>query len=153
MTGQFYDALTSDLRTEKAYTLANNTTPLTGPGVVTALLEISDTGALTGNSIQLSAGISLGYYSGIFAGYGRVLLYDGSSDLMYNVDLPSGRVTQLGYVYFNQRTSSENWSYSAFWGVAEYFRGDFYVLYGLDSGNIGRTRVRDGKVTFVSTRS
>src|SRR5678815_591831 len=79
--GQQYDALITDLRTEKAYTLANGNTPLrytgSSPGLVTALIELNDNGAVTGNRVTLSPSINLVNFDvGFFAGYGRVLLYD-----------------------------------------------------------------------------
>jgi uncharacterized repeat protein (TIGR01451 family) len=147
--GQSYNALTTDLRTEKAYTLANGGTPLSSSGTVTALLEISDTGALTGNRINLSTSIALSFSAGIYAGYGRIVLHDaGNTAQVYNIDLPSGRVTALGQLFIS-RNGAENW---ATWGIAEFSKGELYLLYG-QSCCIGRTRVSDSVFTTAASFS
>lgn len=142
------DALASDLRSEKAYGLVNGSTRLTGPDLVTALIEVNDSGALTANRIELSTPIQLFNYGlGIFSGYGRIVIYDYGQT--WSIAIPSGVVTDLGfsnYVPYFQR--AESW---ASWGVAEYFHGDLYVLYGRDSSTIGRTRLRDGFTTIAAS--
>jgi len=142
---QQYNALTSDLQTEKAYSLANGNALLNGPGPVTALIEINDSGTLTASRIDLSQTISLSFNEpvGIFAGYGRVVLHD--SGHAYNIAMPSGLVTDLGPVTIPYHNYSENW---AFWGVAEYFHGQISLVYGRDYTSIGRTRIGD---SFTST--
>src|ERR1043166_1313995 len=149
-TPQRYDALISDLRTEKAYTLANDVGVLTGPGLVTALIELDDAGNITGNRIAFSTPITIGNGSmGFFSGYGRVIIGDGGK--AYNIDVPSGVVTDLGSVDISGHQSSENFTFNnACWGVAEYFDGDLSLVYGQSSIAIVRTRVRDGFTTDVA---
>jgi uncharacterized repeat protein (TIGR01451 family) len=144
--GARYDALVSDLRTERAYTLANGTTPLAGSGTVTSLREIDgSTGALTTNRIDLSTNIFLPPQSGIFAGYGRVVLHDGTR--AYSIALPSGQVLDLGELPQPARAYTESW---AFWGLAEYIGGAIYLVYVRDPQAIVRTRVPDGATTPVA---
>jgi len=148
---QRFDALISDLRTEKAYTLGNGDTPLTAPGDVTSLIELDDNGNFTGNQINLSATITLDTASiGFFAGYGRVILTDNG--VAYNVDIPSGIVTVLTTsIDVNFHTFSENFVFDGgFWGVAEYSGGELSVLYAQNSSSIVRTRVRDNVTSEVA---
>src|SRR5207249_2886690 len=119
--GQLYDALVSNLRTEKVYTLADGTNLVSGvsgtngaSSTVTALIEIDgSTGALTANRLDLSAPIPLGFDTGIFAGYDAVVLHTGGR--VYRIALPSGVVLDLGPMASFFHSSCENWAY---WGVA-----------------------------------
>ena len=70
----------SDLRTEQAYTLGVGTTPLAyNGGTVTSIIPIDSAGVLnTAGTITLSTSISVPSGSGIFAGYGQILIHNGS---------------------------------------------------------------------------
>ena len=115
----YYNALVSDLKTERIYSLASDGGVLdTGGGIATTLLELDrNTGELTGTSIQLSEPIDLRNRYGqvaIFAGFGRIVVYDGTR--AWDVGIPSGLVVDLGAVSLSNHAYTETW---ASWGVAE----------------------------------
>ena len=147
------DSLCSDLRTETVYLLGNGSTPLTSiGGTVTTLIELNGaTGQPTGAVLPLSQSFSMpsSSYNGIFSGYGRVVVYNGTR--VYDIFLPSGRVTDRGVMTRPSWYSSENW---AVWGVAEHFGGALYLAYR-ESGRsrIVRSRVPDGLVTALASFS
>ncbi|MBC8094311.1 MAG: DUF11 domain-containing protein [Akkermansiaceae bacterium] len=139
-----YDGLVADLQSQKVYVLANGTTPITsGGGTVTALLELDgNTGALTGESILLSSPITLNTFNGevgIFSGYGRLILHTGVQ--VYRIALPSGVVSDLGFMSSLVHQNTESWAY---WGIAENFDDEEHIVYVEDSETIVRTRVPDG---------
>jgi hypothetical protein len=146
---QYYDGLVSDLSTETVYTLATSGGPVPyGGGTLTRLLEIDGaTGALTGGEIVLSGSISAFGVTGIFAGFGFIVVHNGSN--AYRIDIPSGTVTDLGAMSSPTRNGCENWAY---WGVAENFGGSVY-LDTATSLNILRTRVPDGLQTTLAAFS
>ncbi len=149
--GVVRDALCSNLRNERVYTLANGATPIpSGGGTITTLIQLDgDNGTLTGNTITLSAPITVtGANSsvGIFSGWDRVVIHDGSH--VFNIDLTTGTVTDLGALVTPQRLSSESWAY---WGVAEYIGGQVHIAYVRDGQSIARTRVSDGQQSVIAT--
>ncbi|MBN2505780.1 MAG: DUF11 domain-containing protein [Verrucomicrobia bacterium] len=145
--GTRHDALAADLRTAKVYTLVQGDVPMTGAGTVDALVEIEETkGGLTTNRIDLSAPVALGYGSGIFAGYGCVVLFDNSRSRVHHIALPSGTVSGLGEMPFPSHQGTESW---AFWGIAEYLDGVVFLVHVRNSQAIVRTRVPDGLTTVV----
>ncbi len=151
--GRRYDALTSDLATGTVYSLGDGETPIVYPDgtvTVTSLLEIDGaTGALTGNGIELSTPIQASAPTGIFAGYGRVVLHTGGA--VYDVAVPSGEVTDLGTMPAPSFFGCESWAY---WGVAEHFGGSIHLLYRQDSEpQVTRTRVPDGMTTTAAAFS
>ena len=155
--GQIVDGLCTDLRTETVYTLGNGTTALTYlGGTVTTLIELnSATGQPTGVVLPLSqsftmpGNINYPTTNGIFSGYGRVVVHNGTR--VYDIFLPSGTVTDRGTMTRPNWYSSESWSV---WGVAEYFGGTLYLTYREEaSQRIVRSRVSDGLVTAVATFS
>ncbi|HXG48766.1 MAG TPA: immunoglobulin domain-containing protein, partial [Methylomirabilota bacterium] len=144
-----YDALTSDLETETVYSLGNGSTPLTQEGgTVNALIELHpETGVPTGRRINVTPAFQVpggGFSSqvGIFAGYGRVVVHNGTR--VYVIVLPSGIATDLGPVPVPARNFSESWAY---WGVAEFFDGAIHLVYGSSYFTISRMRVPEGTVT------
>jgi len=139
------EAVTSDLRTETVYVFGNGTQPLpNGGGVANRLLEINgSTGAFTSNSIPLSTSILLSSGSGLFAGYGRIAVHNGSR--VYRIALPSGIVSDLGPMSMPQHNTCETW---AFWGVTEEIEGSTWLAY-VFSSSILRTRVPDGLTQTV----
>jgi hypothetical protein len=148
-----YDALVGNVATGQAYSLGNGgvATPY-GGGIVTQLLGITDaTGSLSGVNVALSAPINLtGYNSAIFSGYNRVVLYSSSSSQLYNIDLPSGAVTNLGTFNLPSRMGTESW---ATWGVAEHFDGAIHLDYIKNSQTIERVSVPNGVTETVATFS
>src|SRR4051812_12302835 len=150
-TSQRFDALISDLRTEKAYTLANDAGVLTGSGPITALLELDDSGNVTSTRIDFSTPITFtgNGSAGFFAGYGRAIIVDNNR--AYNVDIPSGVTTDLGPVDISSHQFSENFSFNdACWGVAEYFDGELSLVYAQSSLAIVRTRIGDNAISDVA---
>lgn len=148
--GTRYEGLVSDLRSRVAYLLGTGTTPLpNGGGTMTTLLELDGaTGVPNGSVITLSAPISLASGSGIFAGYGRIVLHNGSR--VYQVSLPDGEVTDLGAMAMPARQFTESW---AFWGVAEHQAGEIWLVNVQNSQTILRTRVPDGATEVVGAFS
>lgn len=146
--GAVRDSLVSDLATGQVYLLANGSTPLGGGGgTATALLEIDGTtGALTGGSIALSSAISLPGGTGIFSGWGRIILHNTAN--AYNVDLPTGTVTDLGAMSTFSHNGCENWAY---WGVAEEISGVLWIAFVENSATIARRRVPDGSHAVVAS--
>jgi len=149
-TGRQYDAITGNLRTGRVYSLGTGTTPLPyGGGTVNSLIEIDGTsGALTATVINLSTSISVPSGSGIFAGWDRVVIHNGSR--VYSIALPSGTVTDVGAVGAPGRAGCESWAY---WGVAEYYGGQLYIDYVQNSTTIARMAVPSGAVTTLATFS
>ena len=102
---------------------------------LTTLTALDDeTGALTDEQITLSPSISVtpedNYKSRIFAGYGRIVVVDGTSGVVYDIELPSGEVTQPETLnpetspLFQEGDDNEN---SFVWGVAEYFDDELWL--------------------------
>jgi hypothetical protein len=144
--GRQYDAMVSNLRTERVYSLADGTNVNPGGGVVNALIEINgNTGDLTTNRIELSEPIVVPYGTGIFAGYDCIALHNGSS--VYRIEIPSGTVINLGQMIMPNHYGCDNWAY---WGVTEFFNGDVYLVYIQDSQTIARVRVPDGETSVVA---
>jgi uncharacterized repeat protein (TIGR01451 family) len=150
--GRGYDALTANLRTETVYSLGNGANLIQNANglnftTVNSLIEINgQTGQLTGERINLSSAISINANGnvGIFAGYDRVVIYNGSR--VYSIALPSGTVTDLGAMASFSHAFSENW---AFWGIAEYTGSSMHLVYVQNSQNIVRTRVPDRQTTAL----
>ena len=145
--GTIYDSLVSDLKTRQVYLLANGTTPIGfGGGTVTTLLEIDGaTGGLTGGSLALSSPVPVPSGSGIFAGYGRILIHNGTE--VFEILLPEGQVTSLGTMSMPPHATAESW---AFWGVAEHFGDVRWLAYVQNNQTIVRTRVPDGETTVLA---
>jgi large repetitive protein len=150
-----YDGLTGDLKTQTAYTLGSSpTTPLGfGGGSVNFLLELdASTGALTGNAIPLSFPVFVGFDTGIFAGYERVVLHPFNGSV-YEIALPSGTVTVLNSgpnVFTPPHRASDSWAY---WGTTEFYGGQNYLDYAENFTTISRQRVSDGAVSAISVLS
>lgn len=149
--GMVRDSLCTDLRTETVYLLGNGSTPLTSSGgTVTSLIELNaSTGAPSGVLLPLSQAFTMASGSGIFSGYGRIVVHTGTA--VYDIYLPTGTVTAQGPMTRPAWYTSESW---AIWGVAEYFEGALYLTYReLSTSRIVRARVPDGQVSVVATFS
>jgi uncharacterized repeat protein (TIGR01451 family) len=144
ITGPLIENLVTDLRTETVYRFADGTNLITF-GTVTSLVEMNASGGLTGQRINLSRPIPLNFFdTGIFAGYGRILIFNG--ERVFHIFMPSGLVRDLGPMSPFPHQGSETW---AFWGVAEHVRGTNYLVYCEDPQRIVRRRVPDGEVSVV----
>lgn len=154
-TGTSFEALVGNVRTDSAFLLGQNGTPINeAGGEVTELLELDDeTGGLTGNGIHLSTPIPIPAFNlgapteqvGIFAGYDRIVVY--SENRGYHISLPSGQVSDLGLIVPPRHTVSSTWAY---WGVVEFFDGALHLATVRDRQNIVRTRVPDGTVATIA---
>jgi len=153
--GARYDTLIGDLKSGQVYLLGNGGSPIPTTGgnqTVTQLLEVDgDTGAMTGGAVTLTPPIviSTNTGAGLFAGYGRVVIYDPNIGNVWSIATPSGIVASLAYPGALSVTLCENW---AFWGMAEHFGGQDYVVYR-DTGanhNIVRTRLSGGATTVLA---
>ena len=144
IAGPLIENLVTDLRTETVYRFANGTNLITF-GTVTSLVEMNASGGLTGQRINLSRPIPLTFFdTGIFAGYGRILIFNG--ERVFKIFMPSGLVRDLGPMSAFPHQGSEAW---AFWGVAEHVRGTNYIVYVENDQRIVRKRVPDGEVSIV----
>ena len=143
------DALLSDLKTEKIYSLANGTNLVAyveSSTTVSNLVEVDGLlGQATTNRLKLSSPITVSSGSGLFAGYGQVVVYTGSR--VYRIALPSGVVVDLGRIASFTHQWSAGW---AFYGVAENFGGSTYLVYAQNTTSIVRTRVPDGQTTTLA---
>ncbi len=148
--GHVYDGLLSNLRTGVVYSLATAAGPhLNTPSgaTFTSLVELDPlTGLATTRTLSLSTPLTLASDTGIFSGWDRAVF--ASAGHVYNVDLTSGRVTDLGTMVFPTHQICENW---AFWGVAELIGGVVHLAYVESPTRIARVRVPDATVTTVGT--
>jgi len=135
--------LVSNLRTETVYRLA----PV-GTYSELFLLEVDgETGALTGNQFPLSRQLTLTPEAGFFSGYDRILIHNGLGEL-FSISLPWGEVTSLGYRGMGAHLAV---NIGAYWGVAEHFGGENYLVYPRDRKRIVRMRVSDASTTTVAS--
>lgn len=149
--GRVADGLVSDLRSGRIFALANGTNELNSSGgVLDSLLEQDETGLPTGRRIPLSRSLSLPSSNvGIFSGWARVVMF--VSDTVYEINLPSGHVRELGSFSRPAWEASESFS---IWGVAEHFLGQDYLRFVNSAGNgIVRKRISDGEETIPDTFS
>ncbi len=144
--GRVANGLCTDLATNQAYVLAANGTETSSAGTVNQLIPIhATTGARTTPIINLGQAVVMGSGSGIFSGYGRVVLHTGTD--VFEVRVPSGEVIPQGSMRRPTWNASENW---AVWGVAEDFGGYLYLAYATGA-TITRARVPDGATSVIST--
>ena len=137
--------LFSDLRSGAIYRLEHE---FSGAGQVTALTEL-DGATLQPTGARIPLSLPIPYYPyatrGIFAGYGRVVLWDGQD--VWNVALPWGVVTHAGVTYLNTPARTPDY---ACWGVAEFWDGVLSLVYARDARSIVRTRVTDAQTTVLA---
>ncbi|MCX6855063.1 MAG: choice-of-anchor D domain-containing protein, partial [Verrucomicrobia bacterium] len=93
----------------------------------------------------LGQSVVMGSGSGIFSGYGRVVLHTGTE--VFEVRVPTGEVIPQGSMRRPSWNFSENW---AVCGVAEDFGGYLYLAYATGT-TITRARVPDGATSVIST--
>jgi hypothetical protein len=131
------DGLVSDLETGTLYTLYN---PIIGiPDAsnidsmyVTELRTLNANLTLGTGVITLSDSIPFGwdnnydYESGIFAGYGFVILYSSPRSAWYVIDMQDGVVTELGNLSNPEFYYSNTWAVT---GVAEFNGTSYSVLF------------------------
>ncbi|MEZ4389842.1 MAG: hypothetical protein R3A48_02005 [Polyangiales bacterium] len=157
------DGLFSNLRDGRIYTLSTDgTTPFRSTvfsapfPAFTHILELNATtlAVVTRTALSTSIPRTTAYGWGVFAGYDRVVIYNGARAL--NITLPTGAVSDLGAVPLTMPYNCENW---AFWGVAEFYSNAIWLMYrqvaaaGATSTTLVRTRVPDGLTQTVATFS
>ena len=153
------DGIFSDLKTGNLYTLWDTTTTndpeetwITDPGFnVTSLRSLDADLNLGGTIITLSTPVMMDQDSGIFAGYGFVILWQDASDTFNLVEIPSGQVTVLGTGSIS-KYSTENW---VEWGVAEkHLDGRYSVVYRASAADrFDRMYCDDASTETVATFS
>ncbi len=137
-----YIGLVSDSRSGEVYTLLDAagavqpTASFTSAAFTITQLGLLDptTGNLTATRLALSAPIVFGTSGvGIYSGFGRFIVFTNAADASrgwYNIDLPSGRVrtirTGAGITGAPSAMTCETFAH---FGVAEYFDGEYHVLY------------------------
>lgn len=130
------DAMASDLKTMTLYGFdyQNGTTNFT------KLTALDSSGQVPANPTVITLSSAIPYSAGeIYSGYGRVVYRNGSTNRVYDIDLPSGTVYDRGIVAVN-RTYTETW---ASWGVAEFFDGELWLAVA-DGSRVIRYKVSDG---------
>ncbi|MFO0649279.1 MAG: hypothetical protein U0326_23755 [Polyangiales bacterium] len=146
--GRVYDGLFSNLRSGVVYSLATASGPHVNTpsgATFTSIVELDGiTGLPTTRTVTLSMPLTLASDTGVFSGWDRVVF--ASAGHVYNVDLPGGRVTDLGTMVFPSHQTCENW---AFWGVAEFIGGAVHLAYVESPTRIARVRVPDAMVSTV----
>jgi hypothetical protein len=158
-TGAGYDALVGNVRDGTVFTFTSGSTPLPSLGGTASRLQRLDgaTGALipgTAGAVGLSPSLELRSMAvdssvGIFAGFDRVVVHVGMQ--VFNISLrPAtlGAVTEIARLPPLAHVACESWAY---WGVAESFGGNVYLVYARDRTTIVRTRLPDGMTAGVAT--
>ncbi|MFM8560630.1 MAG: Ig-like domain-containing protein [Solirubrobacterales bacterium] len=150
----WWDGLVSDLRARKAYSFdgPNYASGNGAGGTITGLTELDPTtGQRTLNKVTLSQPLTVSGTNGIFSGYGRVVIWDSGNNRVYDIEMPSGTVDDLGVRSVPAgKVASEAPSGSS-WGTAEYFDGQLYLNYVETSTRIVRMRVSDGVTTTLGS--
>ncbi len=142
------DGFAQNLRNGTIYALAGSTGLLSGfsGGTITQLQEYDgNTGGLTGRTIPLSQAISAPSGTGIFSGWDRIVILNGTR--AYDIALPSGSVVDLGAMAAPAHQPCESWAY---WGTAEYFGGQLYVDTVTNANTISRVAVPSGASTTLA---
>jgi hypothetical protein len=150
--GTQYQGIVGDLHTQKVYVLGSGPgTPYTfsGFGFVDRLLEINGaTGAVTGNEVVFSFPFPVGFETGIFAGYDRVLVHPFNGPV-WEINTATGQVGEPNPGMVTPlHHMSNGWAY---YGTAEHFDGADYLDYVQDATTITRQRVSDGSVGVIAT--
>jgi hypothetical protein len=145
-----YFALVSDLADGSVYEFVNRA----GSPPVDTRLNPSNVNSrplthlknvASGSRVNLSASITLSGNEAIFAGYGRVVIVDGTT--VYDIALPSGTITQWTVPALSL-VPCEQWMS---WGVAEFFDNALHLAYVRTNRIISRTRVPDGVTSDILT--
>ncbi|MGC9035951.1 MAG: immunoglobulin domain-containing protein, partial [Verrucomicrobiia bacterium] len=149
--GRNLHCLASDLKSQKVYLFANNTNLLNYyGGIADSLIQLDEqTGALTTNIIKLSTNLNIS--GAIFSGYGRIVVISSIYlPSVYDIHLPSGKVTELGRINQYLEFNYDNSWYIGY-GIAEFLGTNIYLVYVRDTTSIVRTRVPDGDTTVVAS--
>ncbi|MDP3215485.1 MAG: hypothetical protein Q8S73_15360, partial [Deltaproteobacteria bacterium] len=133
--------------TGQAYTLAAGSAPLgaTG-GVADGIIAVNPDGALSPTRVALSTPITITTGTGFFSGYNRVMVHAGGR--VWDIDVTTGQVSNRGAVTLPPHPTCGG---LGFWGVAENYVGQHYLVFIQNRTTIARVRVSDGQVTPLAT--
>jgi VCBS repeat-containing protein len=157
--GPRYDAIVSDLHTQKVYVFGVGTQQPFQYGVTGALadrlIEVDGaTGQLTTNEVALNQGglavqIPLGFDTGLFAGYDRLVVHPFNG-AVYEILPTTGQVNFLtpGLATPFPHQLGAGWAY---FGTAEHFGGGDYLDYVASTETIARERVSDSQIGSLAT--
>jgi hypothetical protein len=147
------DGFFGDQSTNQLWQLGNSFTlggSFSGFDVVDQLYALDEALVPTGVVVNLSQSVYLDYGSFIAPGQGYVLLYDGSSQTTYRVDINNGNVTTLGtnpLIFY----WPESW---AGYGWAEFDGTNYSIVFREDwpnDLNISKFNASTGVVTPLQT--
>lgn len=138
-------ALLSDLRTDRVYSLATGGVVISAPGRVDSLVELNPITGSPMGVVRLSAPIVLGGSVGFFSGYGRLAVETETQ--VFDINPVTGVVTGLGMFSQGMHNNCETWG---FWGVAETIRGELWLDYVENSSGIVRRRASTGELQSIS---
>ena len=124
------DGLFSDISTGDLYTIwdtswTSNTTNPTWGTTINALRNMNIDLEL-GDTVLLDSSIMLGGASGMFTGFGFLIIYTNANNNFYKIDIPTGSVSLLATDSLYDLKSAENW---ASWGYAEESNGNYHIIY------------------------
>ena len=136
LDGDYQQALVTDLETGTAYVLDYNEE---ADDTVANLLEIdNDADLVDGAVTELSASIELpNDDAALFNGYGRVVLLNELTGVVYDVEIATGTVTEyttlpVGSPVLEDMEGNES---ALEYGVAEYFDGAIWLVYPVSGSN------------------
>lgn len=150
------DGIISDLTTGLLWTLWDGTTDIqawNGNYNFNAIRELNTDLTLGSTIIPLSQTITINSSNsnnGMFAGTGFFILHEGVTGNWYRIDLITGQVTILSNSPSpSNYANSENWAY---WGIAEYYNGEYAVVYstGYNTNAINRYNLTTTNTTTVA---
>jgi hypothetical protein len=145
------DGIFSNLATGDLYSLTVGGAPLEDDGCTTVdgfirldpftMLPVGSATALS-SSLNICGG---GSPRGMFAGFGFLLVHDGTNT--HEINLANGNISSLGSgANLSGASTCENW---AIWGVAERFGGETYMVFRLTSNLIVRRAVSNGNTETI----
>ncbi|MDQ3190730.1 MAG: T9SS type A sorting domain-containing protein, partial [Bacteroidota bacterium] len=152
------DGIFSDLSTGTLYTLWDGTSDPVGTNVVsynvTSIRSLNPDLTLGSVIIPLSSPIAVsGDYgnttnqTGVFAGYGFLVLHSPVNNTFYSIEIATGNVTTLGVFTFTH-VAPENWAY---WGISEFNGTDYSVVYVTNSTTISKMNTATGTISTIGT--
>ncbi|MFO0627591.1 MAG: hypothetical protein U0325_18430 [Polyangiales bacterium] len=143
------DWISSNVRTGELIAFSVGPTPLpagTGGTATHVIVVNPGTGSPTGTPIALSQSIRIAPGAGFFAGWDRVVVWDGTS--LFDINLASGAVRALGA--FTMPTFSPC-ELGGLWGVAETEGAETNLVFVANPSTVARVRVSNRAVTTAAS--
>jgi hypothetical protein len=131
---QIRDGIFTDLKERKIWSLYNDATSIFPEDdntnfMVDAIVALDDDLNATAEMVMLSMAVPMGngnsQNNGIFAGYGKLGLYNGDTEDFYVIDITTGEVELINNLFLDLYWS-ENWSD---WGTLSFDGTDFFANY------------------------